>query len=81
MDVLQDARVIAMACKRLEFILFRMADGGFRIADGRTAKIELLSPAGAGALAELGKMLTFKTTSLCYFANILVHISPNNKKI
>ena len=29
-------------------------DGRWRIADGLTAKIELLSPAKAGALAELG---------------------------
>ena len=26
-------------------------------------------------------MLTFKITSLWYFANISVHISPNNKKL
>ena len=31
-----------------------MADSGWRMVDGLTAKIELLSPAGAGALAELG---------------------------
>ena len=33
-----------------------MADGGLQMADGLTAKIRLLSPAVAGALAELGNI-------------------------
>ena len=41
--------MLAGACIRLEIILFR-----FTVCGLLTAKIRLLSPAGAGALAELG---------------------------